>query len=392
MTNCQSPPACRTAQLRRLVAAGTALAGKPRRRPGRPTTVKDVPWDAAAQAAVLAFWVAEGALLPEADVQPHQLEQQQRTRQKILQWGGKHKRHRSVAFLEDYIRRMRTAAAELAYDGDAAQLALRECTLIRDNRDPAGIIRRRKAVDRALAAHGLESPGRSASLYGVNSKDVDASMGERLPPLLAALAQLPVDLDPVWIVQRALTLLGLHDIEGVLQRRVGALQRLHPQLDVGKVLRGAPTLLTRDEGVVTANWAALQAAAGLDNDAVRALVESFPASLTLCSGPVAWKLQRAVAYERQRQAARDLTCNSHQADKFVMLRTSVVAAVVRAASWRLWRLPYLVSISAFKLTARSWVDMTPEKFEAMHGPGYRAWLEEHPMPPEAFNNKRQKRS
>ncbi len=387
MINCQSPPACRTAQLRRLVAAGTALAGKPRRRPGRLTTVKDVPWNAAAQAAVLAFWIAEGALLPEASVQPHQLEQQRRTRQKVLQWGGKHKRHRSVAFLEDYMNRMRAAAAELAYDGNAAQLALAKADIIGDNRDPASVIGRLRATKEALAAHGLKSLSR-IQLIALASSPAGALMGDRLPRLVAALAQLPVSVDPVLIVQRAPTLLALRDIEGVLQRRVAALQRLHPQLDVGRVLRGAPTLLICDEAKVAYNWTALQAAAGLDSDGIRALVESMPGFLFRSTGPATWRLQQARTYERKRQAAKSpAPANSQEVQDPVRMRLSAISAVIRAASWRLWRLHYLASVSAFNCSVRTLVDMTPEEFEVRHGPGYSAWLLENPMPPEAFMNR-----
>ncbi len=387
MTNCQSPPACRTAQLQRLVAAGTALTGKPRRRPGRPTTVKDVPWDAAAQAAVLVFWIAEGVLLPEADVQPHQLEQQQRTRQKILQWGGKHKLHRSVAFLEDYMSRMRAAAAELAYDGDAAQLALAKADIIRDNYDPAGVIGRLRATEEALAAHGLKAVSRNY-LIALASKSAGALMDDRLPQLVAALAQLPVSVDPVSIVQRAPTLLCLHNIASVLQRRVAALQRLHPQLDVGKVLRGAPSLLSYDEAKVACNWAALQAAADLDSDGIRALVVSAPSLLLRSTGPATWRLQQARTYERKRQAAKSpAPANSQEVQDPVRMRLSAISTVIRAASWRLWRLPYLASVSAFNCSVRTWVDMTPEEFEVRHGPGYSAWLLENPMPPEAFTNR-----
>jgi len=387
VTNCQSPPACRTAQLQRLVAAGTALTGKPRRRPGRPTTVKDVPWDAAAQAAVLVFWIAEGVLLPEADVQPHQLEQQQRTRQKILQWGGKHKLHRSVAFLEDYMSRMRAAAAELAYDGDAAQLALAKADIIRDNYDPAGVIGRLRATEEALAAHGLKAVSRNY-LIALASKSAGALMDDRLPQLVAALAQLPVSVDPVSIVQRAPTLLCLHNIASVLQRRVAALQRLHPQLDVGKVLRGAPSLLSYDEAKVACNWAALQAAADLDSDGIRALVVSAPSLLLRSTGPATWRLQQARTYERKRQAAKSpAPANSQEVQDPVRMRLSAISTVIRAASWRLWRLPYLASVSAFNCSVRTWVDMTPEEFEVRHGPGYSAWLLENPMPPEAFTNR-----
>ena len=465
MTNCQSPPACRTAQLRQLVTAGTALAGKPRR-PGRLTTVKDVPWDAAAQAAVLAFWIAEGALLPEADVQPHQLEQQRRTRQKILQWGGKHKRHRSVAFLEDYMNRMRAAAAELAYDGNAAQLALAQADMIGVNREPAGVIGRLRAAEETLAAHGLKSASRillialafrsagalmddrlpqlvaalaqlpvsvdpvsivqrAPTLLGLHniaidpagvigrlrateealaahglkavsrnylialaSKSAGALMDDRLPQLVAALAQLPVSVDPVSIVQRAPTLLCLHNIASVLQRRVAALQRLHPQLDVGKVLRGAPSLLSYDEAKVACNWAALQAAADLDSDGIRALVVSAPSLLLRSTGPATWRLQQARTYERKRQAAKSpAPANSQEVQDPVRMRLSAISTVIRAASWRLWRLPYLASVSAFNCSVRTWVDMTPEEFEVRHGPGYSAWLLENPMPPEAFTNR-----
>jgi len=376
-------------QLPQLAAAAAAppAASEPRRHRVLGPACADVHWDTETRADVLAFWTAEGVLLPEADIESHQLEQQQRTRQKVLRWGGKHKRHRSVAFLQDYMSRMRAAAAELAYDGNAAQLALAKADIIQDNKDPAGVIGRLRATEEALAAHGLKAVSR-IHLTALASKSAGALMDDRLPRLMAALAQLPVSVDPVLIVQRAPTLLALHDIEGVLQRRVAALQRLHPQLDVGKVLRGAPSLLMRDEAKVACNWAALQAAAGLDSDGIRALVESSPAFLFRSTGPATWRLQQARTYERKRQAAKSpAPANSQEVQDPVEMRLSAISAVIRAASWRLWRLPYLASVSAFNCSVRTWVDMTPEEFEVRHGPGYSAWLLENPMPPEAFTNR-----
>ncbi len=223
--------ACRAVHTRQLATAAAAAASKPFRScaSGPPAL------DAATQAAVLAFWTAEGALLPAGDVQPHQQTQQWRIRQKILRWANQHRRHRDVAILADYMQRMRAAAAELAYDGDPAQLALAKSGHIPRNLDPAGVIRRMLDVKEALAAHGIELATSPVSLVGLASKSAAAHIAERLPPLLAALADLPVAVDAAAVIRQVPTLLSLRDVGHVLQGRVAALQRLHPQLDVKKV-------------------------------------------------------------------------------------------------------------------------------------------------------------
>ncbi len=333
-------------------------------------------WDVDTEAAVLAFWTAEGALLPEAEIQPHQVEQQQRVRRKILTWASKHTRHRSVAFLAEWMARAHAAAAEVAYDGDLAQVALLEVHFIGGNWDPAGIISHAQTLEGVLAAHGINcSTARIMTVSNRLARD-SATMTTKLTELIATLAELPLCDDPLAIVQRAPNLLSLRNLKEVLPRRVAALQRLHPQLDVESVLARVPGLLCFEAEKLAANWRELHRATGLDGDGVRALVEGKPGILTCASGPLAWKLQQAHAYERQRQAAA--------ARDFVPLKTSVMARFSSAASIRIWRLEYLACVSAFGRAASSWVLMTPEKFEALHGPGFRAWRKDHPMPPEAF--------
>lgn len=140
-----------------------------------------------------------------------------------------------MAILADYMRRMRAAAAELAYDGDPAQLALAKSGYIPRNLDPAGVIRRMLGVKEALAAHGIELATSPVSLVGLAFNSAAAYVAERLPPLLAALADLPVAVDAAAVIRQVPMLLSLRDVGHVLRGRVAALQRLHPQLDVEKV-------------------------------------------------------------------------------------------------------------------------------------------------------------
>lgn len=164
------------------------------------------------------------------------------------------------------MQRARAAAAELAYDGDAAQVALAREQHIRDSRDPAGIICRMTAIKEALVANDPEGTGSEFRLAGMDLKAADNGVAGKLSELIAALAGLPVSIDPAAIVQHVPTLLNLPDIAGVLQRRVAALQSLRPQLDVERMLNKAPGLLIRSEEacrLALQPWAArLEAAAG----------------------------------------------------------------------------------------------------------------------------------
>lgn len=59
----------------------------------------------------MAFWTEQGALLPEAEVQPEQQTEQRRLRSKVLSWAAKHARHRDVAVLADWMSRASAAVA-----------------------------------------------------------------------------------------------------------------------------------------------------------------------------------------------------------------------------------------------------------------------------------------
>lgn len=194
------------------------------------------PWNAATQTAVLAFWTAQGALLPEAEVQPHQLAQQRQKRKAILRWAGQHHRHRNVLFLQAYMARMRAACDGDTTPLDAVQLALAHADFIPKNRDPAGLVAGIGALRQALAAHGIVVTMNSTTLAGMVSTAAATNMTTKLPPLLAALASLPVSVDPPVMVQRAPILLNIVDPGKVLPRRVAALQQLDSTLDVRKVL------------------------------------------------------------------------------------------------------------------------------------------------------------
>ena len=328
---------------------------------------QDVPWNAAVEAAVLQFWTEQGALLPEVEVQPEQQTEQRRTRSKVLRWAAKYPRHRNLEVLKDYMARLREAAAASDWADDPWRIALHKQELISHN-SPAGLLRNLQAVKQELAKHGVRL-SRTKSLLLVNIGG-DA-IATRAVPLLLALDALPVSLAFSEIVSKAPTLLNLNDVGAVLQRRVAAMQQLHPQLDLARVFRGRPSLLTWSEQTVASQWASLQMASGLSNDDMRALVELHPAVLTYCSGVVGWKLQQLHAY----QSAQ--TGNAGSAPLSGMSR------VLTAAPHWVWRLCYLAVAGNFKYVAVIWVRMEADRFAVLN-PGYSSWLASHPVPSEAY--------
>lgn len=176
------------------------------------------------------------------------------------------------------------------------------------------------------------------------------AIAARAVPLLLALDALPISLDFSEIVSKAPTLLNLNEVGAVLQRRVAAMQQLHPQLDLARVSSGRPSLLTWSEQTVASQWASLQMASGLSNDDMRALVELHPAVLTYCSGVVGWKIQQLHAY----QSAK--TGNAGSAPLSGMSR------VLTAAPHWVWRLCYLAAAGKFKYVAVIWVRMEEDRF------------------------------
>lgn len=88
------------------------------------------------------------------------------------------------------------------------------------------------------------------------------------------------------------------------QHQHKAALQLDPHLDVPKVLKGAPLLLSSHKAeVLAAKWADVQTTVGCDNDGMRALVECLPTILSSSIGPIAWKLPLLRDYELERQAA-----------------------------------------------------------------------------------------
>jgi hypothetical protein len=329
-----------------------------------------VPWNAAAEAAVLQFWTEQGALLPEAEVQPEQQTEQRRMRNKIMQWAAKHPRHRHLEVLDDYMARMRDAAAATEWADDPWRLALSSVQVIAQNNSPATLLCNMQAVKHALAEQGI-SLLRSQSL--VLSMHGGEAIATRAVPLLLALDKLPVSLDFTNIVSRAPTLLTLDDVEAVLQRRVAAMQQLHPQLDVARVFSRHPSLLNYAEETVASHWVSLQMASGLSNDDMRAFVEARPSVLTQCPGVIGWKIQQLHAYQIVNTGSAE--CAS----------LSSMSAVLAAAPHRVWRLCYLVVANNFQYAAVGWVTMDADKFLALN-PGYSMWLASHPIPPEAYRD------
>ena len=331
---------------------------------------QDVPWNAAVEAAVLQFSTEQGALLPEAEVQPEQQTEQRRMRNNIVQWAAKHPRHRHLEVLMDYMARMRDAAAASEWADDPWRVALSNAQMIARNNSPATVLCNIQAVKQALAEHGIRlSRGRSLKLV-THGGDTIAS---KVSSLLLALESLPISFDFTKVVSKAPTLLGLDDVEAVLQRRVAAMQQLHPLLDVARVFNTQPSLLASSEQTVASQWVSLQTASGLSDDDMRALVELCPTVLAYFSGIAGWKFQQLRAYNLARTGGEDLT------------HFSSMSGVLTCASHMVWRLRYLVVAASFQYAAVTWVQMKEDRFAALN-PGYSIWLASHPVPPEAYRD------
>jgi hypothetical protein len=330
---------------------------------------KNVPWNAAAEAAVLQFWTEQGALLPEAEVQPEQQTEQRRLRSKLVRWAAKHPRHHHLEVLDDYMARMRDAAAATEWADDPWRVALCSEQMISRNRSPISLLQHMQSVHQAVAEHGVRlSRTQSLALATLGGGQ---SMAAKAVRLLSALDALPISLDFARVASKASTLLVLDDVKAVLQRRVAAMQQLHPQLDVARVFSRQPSLLALAEETVASHWVSLQTAGRLSNDDMRTLVELSPAVLAYCSGVVGWKIQQLHAY----QSAKTGNAGS--------VPLSGMSRVLTAAPHWVWRLCYLAAAGKFKYVAVTWVRMEEDRF-AFLNPGYSSWLASHPVPPEAY--------
>ncbi len=304
--------------------------------PARVTAARRDPTPAGMQAAQRPCWRSSkysARSWPEAEIQPSQAAKQWRLRHHTVQRASTHQRRRSMAFIRNFMNRVQAAAAALS-GGAAARLA--------------------KA--RAQAAHDdpLDDDGAFAVImdeYGEGVKDAMAT----------TIRTMGVDGETRSPRQH---------------QRKAALQRLDPHLDVRKVLKGAPLLLSSHKAeVLAAKWAD-----GCDNDGMRALVECLPTILSRSIRPIAWKLPLLRDYELERQAAGGPSSGGPGP---AGLRIPSMARMLHASP-KVSRLPYLATVLAFEHSAQDWVMMTDEQFEPLHGPGFQAWLEEHPIPPQAF--------
>jgi hypothetical protein len=324
-----------------------------------------VPWDDAAKAAVLRFWTDQGAILPEAEVQPEQLVEQRRLRSKILWWAASHPRHSDLQVLTAYMTRAHDAAAACGWTEAPWQIALLRHCVISRNESPASILHRVQAIEEELRDHGVcLTPARSLMLAGGLSKTIAA---KAVRVLLAALGDMPFSLDVPKVIAKAPQLLNLDCTGGVLQRRAAAMQQLHPQLDVGRMLDAQHGLLGMSDEALAAHWASLQMATALGDDDMRALVQSCPRVLTHCQGVIGWKSQQLRAYDlagdRPGQAPTP---------------AASMAKVLTSAPYRVWRLYYLVAAAKCNLSAYTWARMAEDRFTVLN-PGYGLWLSSHPI-------------
>ena len=320
---------------------------------------------------MLQFWTDQGALLPEAEVQPEQQAEQRRMRSKIMRWAAKYPHHRDEQSLTDYMAKARAAAADSEWAEEPWRLALHNDRVMRRQRSPASLLQRVRAVKHQLAQHGI-STSRSVSLQ--MGLTFDEAAGDRVVALLLALQRLPIRLDPARLMEKTPQLMGLDNVGAVLERRMAAMQQLHPQLDVARICNLQPNLLMITEETLAAHWASLQMASGLSDGDMTAAVQYNPSVLNLHVGVVAWRVRQVRAY--------DLARNPTAADR---TPASGLARVLTAASFRVWRLRYLSEAKNFQYAAAGWVRMGEVDFAARN-PGYSSWLAANPIPAAAYKD------
>jgi hypothetical protein len=328
-----------------------------------------VPWDANVEAAVLQFWTEQGALLPEAEVQPGQQAEQRRMRSKILRWASQHPQHRDLRFLTDYMAEARAAAADSDWAAQPWRIPLFGYQVMLRHR-PATLLQRVRAARQQLAQHGVCISRDLSLTVGLGYGE---ATGDKAVRLMLALGRLPLSLDIAYIVERAPALMQQTKIGAVLERRVAAMQQLHPQLDVTRLCNQHPPLLNFTEKKLAAKWASLQTASGLGDDDMRAAVQCCPNVLNRNVGVVVWRVQQVRAYDVARESAA-VGCPTP---------ASGLARVVIAASFRVWRLCYLSEARNVQYAAETWVRMGEADFVARN-PGYSLWLASDPIPAAAY--------
>ena len=208
-----------------------AVEAAPKRTRSSNTPVRYVPWNAAAEAAVLQFWTEQGALLPAAEVQPEQQAEQRRLRSKVLWWAAKHPRHRDVDYLRHYMARVRIAAAASGWTDELWRIPLMEYRALAHKENPALLLLKVQAAVPELATHGVRLSHAAILAVQLRSSPGAADVAR----LQLALDSLPVSLDCLHVLQIAPTLLNMSDARSELGRRVAAMQLLHLQLDVQRV-------------------------------------------------------------------------------------------------------------------------------------------------------------
>ena len=327
------------------------------------------PWNADVKAAVLQFWTEQGALLPEAEVQPEQQAEQRRMRSKILRWAAKYPRHRDLQFLTEYMTEAHDTAADSNWADEAWRFALYSHDAIYQR--PASLLQRVQAAKHQLAQHGIRVARDVSLQIGLRSS---VAAGNQAVEMMLALQHLPIRLDIMRVVEKAPNLMQMNNLGVVLERRVAAMQQLHPQLDVAHMCNQQPALLSFKEEKLAANWASLQLASGLGDDDMPALVHSNPGVLNRDVGVIGWKVRQVRAYE----AARNPTAAGRTL-------VSGLTRILTAASFRVWRLCYLCEAKNYHYNPVTWVIMGEVDFAARN-PGYSLWLASHPIPAAAYKD------
>ena len=254
-------------------------------------------WTPDAEAAILRFWAGRGALLEKHQraASPRAAMLHQRRRSRIVMWARKHVWHRNPGYLEQQMAAWDAAAAEAGWEGDVNAAALDSCSAV--TRDPLRLMQRLRRLETTLSGLGL---GCSDVLRLARS--LPRTLERRLPSVLATISAWPISIDPAFLLAKAPALLQAPHL-GVYRRRILALQQLHPQLDVARVVRRSPTLLQLPAATMAAQWQRLQAELGLSSDQAQRVAEYDSTLLHRNLGLAGRKLTLIRAFDAQRLAA-----------------------------------------------------------------------------------------
>ena len=250
---------------------------------------------------MLRFWVARGLLLPEGEpaVTPQEAAEQRRLRKKVCRLAQKYEHHRKVEYLAERMASWDAAAPALGWGKDAVNAAaLSGFDAIR--REPHKLVAHVVQLRNAFSRHECSISEHDSMYLAKHDPDM---LELRVSAVLDAIKAWPVEVDPAVVLSRNSSLLAAADF-GVFEERVIALQQLHPQLDVTRVINGAPTILNWQAATVAAQWQLLQSELGLSAEQAVELLEYQPMALLADKVRAAAKVAAVRQFDERRRAMR----------------------------------------------------------------------------------------